>query len=143
MQVNLDTGESGDPRIIIGDDAEIGAASQISASAGIIIERGARLGEEVLLIDNTHTYENPRLPVPEQAIVVGGPIRVGAGAYVGRGAVVLMGVTIGEGAIVLDRAVVRSDVAPRSCVAGNPACPISRYDPERKKWMPLAGEGKE
>jgi acetyltransferase-like isoleucine patch superfamily enzyme len=120
MQVNVGD-PSADPWIIVGDGVIIGAGSQLSASAGIVLEAGVRLGEEVLILDNTHTYEDPSTPIPLQPVRVGGPIRIGPGVYVGRGAVILMGVTIGEDAVIADRSVVQHDVPPRAWVAGCPA----------------------
>jgi len=117
LQVNLQDGHAVH-WIDIEDDVVIGSASQLSASLGITIGHGTRIGEEVLITDNMHCYEDVSTPIPLQTVRPLGPVRIGANAYIGRGAVILGGVTIGDGAVVVDRAVVQRDVAPGEWVAG-------------------------
>ena len=119
LQVNLESG-MGHCGIDLGDDVVIGAGCQFTASLGITIGPGTRIGDEVLIADNTHRYEDVSTPIPFQTVRPVGAVRIGANAYIGRGAVILGGVTIGDGAVIVDRAVVLEDVAPDEWVSGMP-----------------------
>ncbi len=66
-----------------------------------------------------------------------GPVRLKAHSRVGARAMVLPGVEIGEHSIVGAGAVVTKDVPPYTIVAGNPARPIKRLDPQTLEPLPL------
>lgn len=57
---------------------------------------------------------------------------VGNGVDIGPGAKILGGVVIGDHAVIGANAVVLEDVAPGDVVAGIPARPIGRREPERR-----------
>jgi galactoside O-acetyltransferase len=57
------------------------------------------------------------------------PIKIGDKVWIGFNSMILKGVTIGEGAIVAAGSVVTKDVAPWTCVGGNPACYIKAISP--------------
>jgi acetyltransferase-like isoleucine patch superfamily enzyme len=134
LQVNLERGdERSDPWIDLGDDVVIGAGCQISASAGIVIGARTRLGDEVLVLDNTHEYEDPHKPIQQQPVKIGGPVRIGERAYIGRGAVILPGINVGDGAVIMDRAVVRENIPPGAWVAGSPAKRLKRSPGTREE----------
>lgn len=145
LQVNPDPEGKRTPWLDLGDGVVIGAGCQLSASAGISVGPGTRLGDEVLILDNSHSYEDPETPIPQQPVLIGGPIRIGADVYIGRGAVILAGVTVGDGAVILDRAVVLNDVPAGEWVIGSPAKPGGRLGGGRdvihlrRKTLSLAG----
>lgn len=62
-----------------------------------------------------------RVKIKNWENVLDSPIHVGNNVWIGMDSLILKGVTIGDGAIVGARSVVTKDVAPYTCVAGNPA----------------------
>ena len=54
--------------------------------------------------------------------------------WIGANAVVTAGVHIGKHAVVAAASVVTKNVEPFTVVAGNPAKPIKRYNPQSKLW---------
>ena len=62
-----------------------------------------------------------RVKIKNWETVLDSPIHVGNNVWIGMDSLILKGVTIGDGAIVGARSVVTKDVAPYTCVAGNPA----------------------
>lgn len=109
-------------RIAIGDDVGMSGATICST---LLITIGARtmLGANVTILDtNFHPLaaEGRRFaaipePEPDDAVVVGEDVFIGAGAFV------LPGTRIGNGSVVAAAAVVRGDVPADVIVAGNPA----------------------
>jgi galactoside O-acetyltransferase len=59
-------------------------------------------------------------------------VRIGDKSWIGFNASILKGVTIGEGAVVAACSVVTADVEAWSLVAGNPARPIRRLEPDAR-----------
>jgi acetyltransferase-like isoleucine patch superfamily enzyme len=64
------------------------------------------------------------------------PIKIGRNVWVGFDCVILPGVTIGEGAIVGARSVVVADVPAYTIVAGNPARPVRKIEPDDSARRP-------
>jgi acetyltransferase-like isoleucine patch superfamily enzyme len=64
-----------------------------------------------------------------------GFVRIEANVWLGDGVVVCPRVTMGEGSVAGANAVVTADVPPFTLVAGVPARPIRRYDPDLKLWV--------
>jgi acetyltransferase-like isoleucine patch superfamily enzyme len=110
--------------VTIGAGAVLGERCTLSAHAGISIGAGARLGDEVAIVDFDHRYDDVEQPVRAQGLV-GTPVVVGAGALVGARAAVQRGVTVGERAQVGALSVVTRDVPAGAQVGGVPAQPVS------------------
>jgi acetyltransferase-like isoleucine patch superfamily enzyme len=106
----------------IGPGAVLGQRCTLTAHAGIEIGAGAVLGDEALVLDFDHRYDDPNVPVRLQGIATA-PVRIGADARIGHRAVIQRGVTIGDGAEVAAQSVVTRDVAPGARVGGVPAQP--------------------
>jgi acetyltransferase-like isoleucine patch superfamily enzyme len=98
----------------------LGERCTLAAHAGIEIEDGAVLGDEAVIVDFDHRYDDPEVPVRLQGIRAT-PVFVGTGARIGARAAIQRGVTIGERAQVAALSVVTRDVAPGSRVGGVPA----------------------
>jgi acetyltransferase-like isoleucine patch superfamily enzyme len=111
--------------IVIGAGAVVGERCALAAHAGIELGEEALLGDEAVVIDFDHRYEDAERPVRVQGIVAE-PVRIGPGARIGTRAAVQRGVTVGERADVAALAVVTSDVPPRARVGGVPAQPVNR-----------------
>jgi acetyltransferase-like isoleucine patch superfamily enzyme len=110
----------------IGPGAVLGERCAITAHAGIEIGADAVLGDEAVVIDFDHRYEDANTPIRLQGLVTA-PVVIGPGARIGTRAAIQRGVTIGDGAEVAAQSVVTRDVAPHARVGGVPARPaVSR-----------------
>jgi acetyltransferase-like isoleucine patch superfamily enzyme len=106
--------------VAIGAGARLGERCVVAAHERVEIGPGARLEDEVVLIDFDHDLGDVERPVREQPLLTA-PVVIGARAVVGTAAGVLRGVTVGEGARVGVRAVVTHDVPPGARAEGTPA----------------------
>jgi acetyltransferase-like isoleucine patch superfamily enzyme len=107
----------------IGERVQIGRNCFIAASNRIVISDDVLIGPYVTIVDGTHNYFDPELPVKEQGITQEGFVKIGSGAWIGAGAIILghRGLIIGENAVVAAHAVLTKDL-PAHCIAvGNPA----------------------
>jgi sugar O-acyltransferase (sialic acid O-acetyltransferase NeuD family) len=112
--------------------ARIGRGVQIFPLAHV--GAGATLGDGVLL--NTAAIVDHDVVLEAGAVVlpgarVSGRVRIGRDATVGAGATLLPDVTVGAEAFVGAGAVVLRDVPPGEVVAGVPARPLERRQPDR------------
>jgi acetyltransferase-like isoleucine patch superfamily enzyme len=109
-----------DPVVRIGDRCLIGRASGVVGHLSVEIEDDVWTGHHVYITDQNHGYDDPVLPISQQAMRER-PVRIGAGSWLGHGTVVLPGATIGRRVVIGANSVVRGEI-PSSCVAaGNPA----------------------
>lgn len=131
----------GTPEILVGDRTLIGRFCHITAVRRIEIGQGVLFGEGVLIADHDHGFEDPVAAPRDQPLPPGRPIRIGDDCWLGDHAAILAGVTLGKHAIVGANATVTRDVPDYTVVAGNPARPVSRYDPARKTWVRLSEGG--
>jgi acetyltransferase-like isoleucine patch superfamily enzyme len=106
----------------IGAGAVLGERCTLAAHAGIEIGDGAVLGDEAVVVDFDHRYDDPEVPVRLQGIEAT-PVVIGTGARIGARAAIQRGVTVGERAHVAALSVVTRDVAPAARVGGVPAQP--------------------
>jgi putative colanic acid biosynthesis acetyltransferase WcaF len=88
----------------------------------IELEEAAIVSQRAFLCAASHDYQRYDFALVAAPIVVGRHAWIAAEAFVGPG------VSIGEGAVVAARAVATRDVAPWSCVAGNPARVVGRRE---------------
>jgi acetyltransferase-like isoleucine patch superfamily enzyme len=120
----------------IGAGAVLGERCTLAAHAGIEIGDGAVLGDESVVVDFDHRYEEPDVPIRLQGIEAA-PVVIGSGARIGARAAIQRGVEIGEQAQVAALSVVTRDVAPRARVGGVPAQPaVSRSAEGRTRGGP-------
>jgi acetyltransferase-like isoleucine patch superfamily enzyme len=106
--------------VSVGANARLGERCVIAAHERVEIGAGARLEDEVVLIDFDHDVRDVERPVREQGLVTA-PVLIGERASIGTSAGVLRGVTVGAGARVGVRAVVTHDVPPGARAEGVPA----------------------
>ena len=106
----------------IGDGATLGERCAIVAHTGVRIGAGCRLGDEVMIVDFDHRFDDVEVPIRLQAVETA-PVELETGVLVGPRAAVLRGVRIGAGARVGAHAVVTRDVPPGAVVEGAPARP--------------------
>jgi len=106
----------------IGAGAVLGERVTLTAHAGIEIGEGAVLGDEAVVVDFDHRFDDPETAIRLQGIT-GAPVVIGAHARIGARVAIQRGVTIGERAEVAAQSVVTRDVAPGARVGGAPAQP--------------------
>jgi acetyltransferase-like isoleucine patch superfamily enzyme len=106
--------------VAIGADARLGERCIVAAHERVEIGAGARLEDEVVLVDFDHDVGDVERPVREQPLLTA-PVVIGERAVIGTSAGVLRGVTVGAGARVGVRAVVTHDVPPGARAEGTPA----------------------
>ncbi len=128
---------TGEPVIVIDDDCCIGNGSIISAKNRIHLERDVLVGQQVIMLDHNHEYEDITQPVSKQGVTQGGRIRIGQGSWIGRGAAIICPrgeLTIGRNCVVGINSVVMGSIPDYSVVFGSPATIIRQYDPETRAW---------
>ena len=128
---------TGEPVIVLEDNCHIGYGSIISARNLIHLERDVLVGQQVIIIDHNHAYEDITIPVVKQDITEGGRIRIGQGSWIGRGAAIICPkgeLTIGRNCVVAVNSVVTRSIPDYSVVVGMPARIIRQYDPETRAW---------
>jgi acetyltransferase-like isoleucine patch superfamily enzyme len=111
----------------IGARAAVCEGSFIGAKGPVVIGDETNLGPGCKIIAENHGFDDPDLPIREQALSREG-ITIGRDCWLGANVVVLDGVTIGDGAVMAAGAVVTGDVDPGTVVAGVPARPLRRRD---------------
>ena len=128
---------TGEPVIVIDDNSHIGYGSIISAKNRIHLERDVLVGQQVLIVDHNHAYEDIAAPIADQGITEGGRIRIGQGSWIGRGAAIICSrgeLTIGRNCVVGFNSMVTRSIPDYSVVWGSPATIIRQYDPETRTW---------
>lgn len=117
-------GYSFTPKIIIGEDCNIGEFCHITAINSITIGNGVLTGRWVTITDNSHgqtTFEDLQIPPLKRKPFSKVPVVIGNNVWIGDKVTILPGVTIGDGAIIGAGSVVTKDVPAMSIVGGNPA----------------------
>lgn len=93
----------------------------VTAVLSVVIEEGVDIARGCYISDHSHGFDDPDVPIRDQALVKIAPVRIGRGAWLGQNVVVMPGVTIGAGAIIGANSVVLHDVPARAVAVGSPA----------------------
>lgn len=135
--------------IVIGDHSQIAAdvflhgpvrlGMHVSINHGVSMDGGAagiRVGDHTRIAARCTLYAfnhglSPARPVREQPVTSRG-IDIGRDVWIGAGVGIVDGVCIGDGAVIGMGAVVTRDVPEGTIVAGNPARPIGRREPDKR-----------
>jgi len=128
---------TGEPVIVIDDNCSISYGSIISAKNRIHLERDVLVGQQVIIVDHNHAYEDITIPIVNQGITGNGRIRIGRGSWIGRGAAIICTrgeLTIGRNCVIGVNSVVTRSIPDYSVVFGSPATIIKQYDPQAKVW---------
>jgi acetyltransferase-like isoleucine patch superfamily enzyme len=134
---------TGEPTIVIDDGCSIGYGSIISGKNCVHLERDVLIGQQVVIQDHNHAYEDIEMPIIKQGITEGGRIRIGEGSWIGRGAAILCSrgeLTIGRHSVVSANSVVTRSIPDYSVAFGIPATIIRQYDPETQTWRMGSGQ---
>lgn len=122
------------PRIVIGERVFVGEGSYFSAGDLIELKHDCLVGAGCRFLGAGHSYENPRTPYAQAAIVSYGHIVLGPNVWIGTGATLIGNVSIGFGSVVAAASCVRKSVPPLCMVAGSPAALVKTYDWELGQW---------
>lgn len=80
---------TGDLKIVIGDNCNVGARCIFSAKNRIEIGADVMFATSVLIQDHQHAYDNPHVAISRQGVTPGGVIRIGSGCWIGQGAAIV------------------------------------------------------
>lgn len=117
------------PQIIIGNNCSIGSHSHISAIDLIKIGNNVRMGENILITDNSHgnnSLQELEVAPNRRPVYSKGPVIIEDNVWIGEKASILPGVHIGKGCVIGANSVITKDVPPYSVAGGNPARIIKR-----------------
>lgn len=92
--------------------------------AGVVITSNAVIGDHVCLLPNTVIHHDALIgawSLVGSNVSVSGSVRIGENCYIGSGSSIMNGLHVGDGAQVGIGSNVVRDVAPATCVGGNPA----------------------
>ncbi|GEM_PF-2105021 len=122
-----------DSYLEIGDGSSLGDYFFISCTCSIIIGKHVLFSDRVFIMDSTHIYEHPDLPITLQSNTLGTPVTIGDHGWIGINVVILEGVKIGRHAVVSSNSVVTQDVPDFAVVAGNPARVVKFIHPGKQE----------
>lgn len=108
------------PKLIIGDNVNIGQNCHITLAESIIIEKNVVCSARVTITDISHMIDDIERAVLDQGLMTS-PVKICEGAFIGINSTILPGVTIGRHAVVGAGSVVTKDVPDYTTVAGVPA----------------------
>ena len=128
---------AGEPVIVIDDNCFLGYGAMISAKNRVHLERDVLVGQQVMILDHNHAYEDITIAISRQGITEGGRVRIGQGSWIGRGSAIICAkgeLTIGRNCVVGFNSIVTRSIPDYSVVFGSPATIIRHYDPETRTW---------
>jgi len=129
---------SAEPKIVIGDNCNIGARDIFSAQNLICIEDDVMIATSVLIQDHHHAYEDVSLPISQQGVTPGGRIRIERGCWIGQGAAIVCNegeLVIGRNCVIGSNALITRSFPPYSVIVGNPARLARQFNPAKGGWI--------
>lgn len=129
-------GQSFNPRLVVGDNVDIGDYACITCISSIDIGNGCLFSEFVYISDHFHGMDPGAGLLVQQPLHSKGSVRIGEHTFLGYRVCVLSGVTLGRHCVVGANSVVTHSFADYSMIAGAPARLIKRYSVEAKAWLP-------
>lgn len=127
-------------RLEIGDETYIGHFSHIYATRSVTIGKKVLVANKIYISDNTHSYEDVRLPVMDQPVRQLRDVKIGDGAWLGEN-VCIVGASVGKGSVVGAGSVVLSDIPDYSVAVGAPARVIKRFCFDTNRWRKIGHDG--
>jgi acetyltransferase-like isoleucine patch superfamily enzyme len=130
--------DTGDVKIVIGDNCNIGARDIFSAKNSIVIESDVMIATSVLIQDHHHAYEDITRPISHQGVTPGGSIRIEKGCWIGQGAAIVCNegeLVIGVNSVISSNALVTRSCPPYSVIVGNPGRLARQFNPAKGVWV--------
>jgi maltose O-acetyltransferase len=126
INVPVELGVGQGATLEIGDESVLNYGVSIGCMRSVRIGHRVRIGPYVMIIDTEfHSlYDRKQMPEPR-------PVVIEDDVWLGAKSSVLPGVTIGRGSVVGVSSVVSADVPPFTMVAGIPARPVKKLDPNQ------------
>lgn len=126
------------PKIIIGNNVNIGNFACITAINRVEISDGCLFSEYVYISDHSHGYDAADNTSPTiQPLQSKGAVIIGENTFIGMRVSVLPGVTIGRNCVVGAHSVVTKSIPDYSMVAGAPAVIVKQYDFVNNQWASI------
>ncbi|WP_353123687.1 acyltransferase [Dysgonomonas capnocytophagoides] len=119
------------PRIIIGNNVNIGDDCHITAINRIEIGNNVLMGKKITITDNSHgkiTKESVLLPPAIRSLYSPGEVIIEEGVWIGDKVTILPNVRIGKNSIIGANSVVTSNVEGNCVYAGVPARKLKEID---------------
>lgn len=120
-----------DAELNIGEGADIGEYTHITAIGHMRIGKNLLTGRWVTITDNGHgdtDWDILQISPSQRLLFSKGDVTIGDNVWIGDKATILPGVTVGDGAVIAANAVVTKDVPAYTVVGGNPAKVIRSND---------------
>ena len=130
--------DTGEVKIVIGDNCNIGARDIFSAKNSIHIENDVMIATSVLIQDHHHAYEDITRPISYQGVTAGGRIRIEQGCWIGQGAAIVCNegeLVIGANSVISSNALVTRSCPPHSVIVGNPGRLARQFSPAKGVWV--------
>jgi len=121
-------------RLEIGENCSFGYRNHITCVGQVIIGSNVMTANNVYISDNSHSYQDPHLPIMFQPVIFTKKVEIGAGSWIGEN-VSILGANIGKNSVIGANSVVTSDIPDFCVAAGIPAKVIKRYNHESRKWV--------
>lgn len=121
------------PKLVIGNGCVIGHFNHITCVNSVELGTKVLTADRVHISDNSHSYENPTVPIVDQAVVSKGPVVIGEGTWLGENVSVLS-CRIGRNCVIGANAVVIRDIPDFCVVAGVPGRVIKQFDSKSSTW---------
>ena len=122
------------PSIIIKDNVKIAKNFTCLSAANIVIDEDVLIAGNVLITNENHSIENPKVPYRNQPLIVN-DVYIGKNVWIGEKVCILPGVNIGEGSVIGAASVVTRDIPPFSIAVGSPAKVVKQYDFTTNTWI--------
>ena len=124
------------PVLCIGDGTIIGNFNHIYATKNITIGKNVLTADKVYISDNSHSFDDPTIPIMHQQIKQLNEVFIGDGSWIGEN-VCIIGASVGKHSIIGANSVVTKDIPDYSIAVGSPAIVIKQYSFEKKEWIKI------
>ena len=117
-------------RIKIGRNVFLNGNLMVASYDRVEIGAFCAIGRGALILNALHRMTDQNVPIMLQGMDVKGPTIIGENVWIGNNAAVIGAVTVGDRAVIAANSVVTQDVPPGTTVAGIPARPTKRIQPD-------------
>jgi acetyltransferase-like isoleucine patch superfamily enzyme len=131
------SGDKFNPRLIIGNNVNIGRYACITCTKEVLIEDGCLISEYVYIADAGHGVDPQDGLLVKQKLISKGIVHIKSNTFIGYRVCILPGVTLGERCVVGANSVVTKSFPAYSMIAGSPAKLIKKYCFEKQMWLPI------